>query len=245
MEFPPANIPASKARAKRREADWRRQLYRAFVYATGQDPATAEELLAELERREREGPDFMRERPGSVIAEAPRVPLDGNELARLACRFRVLCRRSWTTKDSGKHRGVISRTAADVFLALVYLARKYGRVFPSYAGLMHLAMCCRQSVATALAELERLGFITRIRRIRRITTPLGFTTRQITNAYLVHEPRTGLGLMAMTLFATESSFWTPSDPDFHSKRADDDLAEPDAPQEVPRPGRGGLGWGVA
>jgi hypothetical protein len=45
-------------------------------------------------------------------------------------------------------------------------------------------MCCKQSVVTALADLERLGFVTRIRRIRRVTTPLGFTMRQITNAYL-------------------------------------------------------------
>jgi hypothetical protein len=69
---------------------------------------------------------------------------------------------------------------------------------------LRLAMCCRQSVVTALADLERLGFITRIRRIRRVTTPLGFTTRQITNAYDVHEPRSGLGLLAMGLFTTES-----------------------------------------
>ena len=57
---------------------------------------------------------------------------------------------------------------------------------------------------TALADLERLGFVTRIRRIRRIMTPLGFTTRQITNAYRVHEPASGL------VFATESSYSTPS-----------------------------------
>jgi hypothetical protein len=35
------------------------------------------------------------------------------------------------------------------------------------------------------ADLERLGFVTRVRRIRQIKTPLGFTTRQITNAYRV------------------------------------------------------------
>jgi hypothetical protein len=57
-------------------------------------------------------------------------------------------------------------------------------------------MCCRQSVVTALGDLERLGFVTRIRRIRQIQTPLGFTTRQITNAYRVHEPASGLGLLA-------------------------------------------------
>jgi hypothetical protein len=50
--------------------NWRRQLARAFVYMSDQHPEQAAELLAEYERREREGPDFMRQRPGSVIAEA-------------------------------------------------------------------------------------------------------------------------------------------------------------------------------
>src|SRR5262249_33459095 len=83
---------AATARAKAREADWRRQLARAFVYMTGQHPERADELLAEYERREREGPDFMRQRPGSVIAEAPLVTLDRNERIRLMGRFRALSR---------------------------------------------------------------------------------------------------------------------------------------------------------
>jgi hypothetical protein len=84
-------------------------------------------------------------------------------------------------------------------------------------------MCCKQSVVTAIADLELLGFVTRIRRIRRITTPLGFTTRQITNAYVVQEPKNGLGLVAATLFATESNSWTPSTAKFHSKKEDDEF----------------------
>jgi hypothetical protein len=131
---------------------------------------------------------------------------------RLVWKFRMLTRRSWVAKETGKHRGVITRTAESVFGALMYLTEKYGQVFPSLEGLAHLAMCCKQSVVTAIADLERLGFVTRIRRIRQILTPLGFTTRQITNAYRVHEPRSGLGLLAMGLFATESSYSTPSLP---------------------------------
>jgi hypothetical protein len=57
---------------------------------------------------------------------------------------------------------------------------------------------------------QLLGFVIRIRRIRRIMTPLGFTTRQITNAYVVHEPKRGLGLLATLVFATESNCWTAS-----------------------------------
>lgn len=171
MNFPRTAGQAGRARAKAREADWRRQLARAFVYATGQSPGEAAELLAEYERREREGPDFMRQRPGSVIAEAPLVTLDRNERMRLVWKFRMLTRRSWVTKDTGKHRGVITRTAESVFGALMYLTEKYGRLFPSLEGLAHLAMCCKQSVVTALADLERLGFITRIRRIRQVRAP--------------------------------------------------------------------------
>jgi hypothetical protein len=212
---------AARARAKAREADWRRQLARAFVYATGQTPEAADQLLAEYERRERAGPDFMRIRPGSVIADAPVVTLDRNERIRLIGKFRALTRRSWVAKESGRHRGIITRTAESVFGALLYLVEKYGRVFPSLEGLAHLGMCCKQSVVTALADLERLGFVTRIRRIRRIMTPLGFTTRQITNAYRVHAPASGIGFIAMTLFATESNSWTPSEAKFFPKSATD------------------------
>jgi hypothetical protein len=109
-----------------------------------------------------------------------------------------------------KERGIITRTAESVFGALLYLTEKYGRVFPSLEGLAHLAMCCKQSVVTALADLERLGFVTRIRRVRRVDTPLGFRTVQITNAYRIHEPSSELGLLATLVFATESNCWTAS-----------------------------------
>src|SRR5262245_42865850 len=124
MGFAGVASTATRARAKAREADWRRQLARAFVYATGQSPEAADELLAEYERREREGPDFMRQRPGSVVAEAPLITLDRNERIRLMGRFRALSRRSWVAKDTGKHRGVITRTAESVFGALLYLVEK-------------------------------------------------------------------------------------------------------------------------
>ncbi len=53
-------------------------------------------------------------------------------------------------------------------------------------------------VTENLADLEALGFVTRI---RRISTPLGFTTRQITNAYRVHEPARVLGLIDLVFLS--------------------------------------------
>jgi hypothetical protein len=120
-----------RARAKRREADWRAQLARALQYALGKSPEQAEELIAECEQLEQEGPDFMRQRPGSVITEAPMVKLGRETRRRLWGKFRTLCRRSWQAKAPGKHRGAITRAMEATFLALMYLAEKYGRVYPS------------------------------------------------------------------------------------------------------------------
>jgi hypothetical protein len=203
----------TRARATRREADWRRQLAQALAYAINQSSEQAEELIAEYERRERAGPDFLRQRPGSVIADAPVVNLDRNERVRMIVQFRALCRRTWVNKETGRHRGAVSRTCEAVFGALLYLATKYGKVYPSLTGLAHLAMCCRASVVTAIADLEhKLGFVTRIRRLRTIKTPLGFETVQETNAYVLHRPTKGLGLLAVALFASspESNFQPPS-----------------------------------
>jgi hypothetical protein len=90
-----------RARNKRREADWRAQLARALQYALGKSPELVEELIAEYERREQEGPEFMRQRPDSSITAAPMVNLDRNERIRLVTKFRTLCRRSWEAKAPG------------------------------------------------------------------------------------------------------------------------------------------------
>jgi hypothetical protein len=65
-------------------------------------------------------------------------------------------------------------------------------------------------VVTALDDLEQPRFVTRIRHLRQIKTPLGFTTRQITNAYRLHEPASGFALLCSLVFASESNSWTPS-----------------------------------
>jgi len=46
------------------------------------------------------------------------------------------------------------------------------------------------------------GTATAAYQIRRVETPLGFKVVQITNAYRVHEPASGLGLLASVLFAS-------------------------------------------
>jgi hypothetical protein len=193
-------------RQQSRAADWNQQLARAYAYQVerANSPEAAAALEAEYQQRMAEGPDFLHYRRKSDFMEAPEITLDRNARARLMTNFRAMRRSSWETKAKGKHSGIISRTAVSVFEAIMYLAQKYGRVFPSLEGLMHLACCCKQSVVTALGDLERLGFITRHRRRKIIITPLGRKTVQATNAYEVHEPKTGIGRLALALFVQKS-----------------------------------------
>jgi hypothetical protein len=127
--------------------------------------------------------------------------------------FYTMTRSGWVAKAKGKHRGLLSRCAEEVFKALVYLAGKFDRLFPSLKGLAYLARCCPASVSTALDQLEAFGIVTRHRRLKRVMTPLGFKTVQNTNAYEIHPPNTGLGKLAVAVFgvekpmdATESNF---------------------------------------
>jgi hypothetical protein len=221
---------APRTRAQNRSAEWQRELARAYAYQVRQaSPEEAAELHAEYERRMSEGPDFARYRRGSSFAEAPLVRIDRNERVRLMTKFRAIARGSWKAKSPGRHRGAITRTAEAVFEALMYLASKYDRLFPSLEGLGHLAMCCKQSVVTAIEDLERLGFVTRHRRIRRVPTPLGFKVVQTTNAYEVHEPNRGLGWLAAVLFAgkaTGSNYSSASGHVFFKKETADEETEP-------------------
>jgi hypothetical protein len=142
--------PATKPtpRAKGRAADWQRQLARAFLYVHGR--AQTPEEAAELERfyaaALAEGPDFTRCRSKSEFKDAPKLNLDRNAISRMMVTFYTLCRNGWVAKDKGKHRGLLSRCAEDVFKALIYLAGKFDRLFPSLKGLAYLALlpCVRQ-----------------------------------------------------------------------------------------------------
>jgi hypothetical protein len=60
----------------------------------------------------------------SAAARAPLVTLDRNERMRLVHQFRMLARRSWVSKETGKHRGVITRTAESVFGTRMCLTEK-------------------------------------------------------------------------------------------------------------------------
>jgi hypothetical protein len=62
-----------------------------------------------------------------------------------------------------------------------------GTIVVSYRGLMRLCHCARETVAGALAVLERLGLVGRIkRRIKVAWHNGGSASRQLSNAYTLH-----------------------------------------------------------
>lgn len=198
-------------------ADHAAALGRAYAYAMqlARTDDEREEATRAYEHRMAEGPDFTRARSKSDFREPPPHKLDRNEVARLKVAFDTMCRGMWRVKDAGRHRGAISRTTRDVFHALLFLAQRHNRLFPSLARLATLAQCCTQSVVTALARLEEFGFLTRHRRLKRLRGVMGLETAQDTNAYEVHWPRRGWGVIGLDLFGTvaDSKSWRANSPE--------------------------------
>jgi hypothetical protein len=64
-----------------------------------------------------------------------------------------------------------------------------GAIVVSYTGLQRLTRVARATVAGAVAALERLGVLTRIRRRVRVAWGAAVASRQATSAYALH-PRT-------------------------------------------------------
>ena len=90
-------------------------------------------------------------------------------------------------------------------------------MFPSLVGLGILATRSKQTVLNAIKVLEFYGVVTRIRRIKRISSPFGMKTVQDTNAYSLQEPN-AFGESAYRLFqgGSESRNQAARKPDSYS-----------------------------
>jgi hypothetical protein len=223
----PAGPENEGVRARRRAANWRHGLAKQFAYAAGRARGADEQARVweayeeELER----GPDFARYHGDSEFREAPRITADRNALARIRVKLVAIANGSWATKEKGKHAGLVRRTTIAVFDALCSLAKKHGRVFPSHRGIAYLAKCSKNTVISALKQLQFFGFVTVRRRVKRLRTELGLRTVQDTNAYVVQEPN-AWGEKALRLFtalprpATESNKWEARNFNFLPKSAE-------------------------
>ena len=120
-------------------------------------------------------------------------------------------RKSWACRKKGKHGGTLGTVAIELLRTLLYVIKKHdGRLYPSYETLAVLTRKSRQAIITAMQVLERMGFVTIHKRIKRIQTPLGPRVVQDSNAYEFHLPTKGLGALAMQVFCPPSSEYNKS-----------------------------------
>jgi hypothetical protein len=109
----------------------------------------------------------MRGRREKVFGPGRSVPLDRNAKARIMAYARAWGARH---RQSGQHRGPITRAFLEVLEALLwgFHNSRDGRCFPSYETIAAKAECARSTVAEALKVLEWAGVVTWVHRIARI-----------------------------------------------------------------------------
>ena len=102
-----------------------------------------------------------------VFGPGRAVPLDGNAKARIQAYARAWSGRN---RQSGQHKGPITRASLDVLQALLwgFHNARTGCCFPSYEAIADKADCARSTVAEALKALEWAGVLTWAHRIARI-----------------------------------------------------------------------------
>jgi hypothetical protein len=140
------------ARSKRREAQWRADLTRAWGYWRGKAHSEHEaaRVDASFEEQLAEGPDFIRYHRGSDFREAPKVHLDGNAVAKLMATYRAIERGSWKTKAKGKHGGALGRPALRLLETFLFVLYRPGKALClSYDSIAAAAMQKSASTATS------------------------------------------------------------------------------------------------
>jgi hypothetical protein len=192
---PPPGSTRNKA------AEWHSEAYRAAAECENLYRAEAEKIDAELAARG--AGKFRRE---SGFKNPPKNNLDRNFVARVWFVAKVIEQKSWNCRAKGKHGGLTGTVGLEVLRTLLFVIKKVdGRLYPSLEAIAKLSRKSKQAVVTAIKLLERMGFITVHRRVKRIRTPHGVRVVQDSNAYEFHLPVAGLGALAMAVFCSRPS----------------------------------------
>jgi hypothetical protein len=123
---------------------------------------------------------------GSVAG--PVVPMSRKQAAQL---WHAARRWDRETHQSGRHGGIIGRTALNVLYVLAFDFLNYttGRLDPGHDAIAAKVGCCPRTVGTALAKLRTLGMLGWLRRCEEERDAEGrFRLRQRTNAYALLPP---------------------------------------------------------
>jgi hypothetical protein len=194
----PRGRPAPALRAKRRFKEWKTEIGRDLAEQSAKARTSEEAAFAQqaYEAKLASGPDWMRYRGDSKIMDAPEVRISDELEARILKRFEKTVRLA-LRYPAGVPAKVLTALKGGaiwrVLGCLLRLAKKFGRVFPSLAGLASraAAACAGQTAHNAKEALVELGFLTKHRRVQEIETPHGRKIVQDRNAYEIHLPAEG------------------------------------------------------
>ncbi len=207
-----APAAARPIRCKRRFLEWHDRAYRTAAELRRRHQSQAEEIDAALAEEIERGPDFLEWHRGSLFTSPPKNNLDRNYIARIWFVAQMIERKSWACKKKHARGGHLGTVAIELLRVLLYVIKKTdGRLYPSYETLAVLSRKSKQAIITAMQVLERMGFVTIHKRIKRIQTPFGPRVVQDSNAYEFHLPTKGIGRLAMAVFCPSSSESTKSD----------------------------------
>lgn len=190
----PSTPAIRSARSRNRAAAWRRDIsqWREFQLGRARTDIERQSIEREYTERMEQGPDFTAHHPKSTFNEPPLQKISDDQRRELLRAFDAVRRWSWI--NGRKARGqAISRAYREVLSALIALAQRHGRVFPSYERLAAMACCSRSTVWRAINWLRAWGLLDWERRLKRATTRLGTKVQQTSNAYRIAENLAALG----------------------------------------------------
>jgi Helix-turn-helix domain len=189
------------ARSRNRAAAWSYDLAQWRRYQLAQHPTRGEAIDAEYARLVEQGPSFLQYREGSSFTEAPACKITRDDRAKMVHAFDLVRTGLW--KHGRRSRAqAVSRAYKEVLSAVLAFGIKYGRAYPSLATLAAMCCCSVRTVQRALDWLRLFGFLTWIKRLTRVRTPLGSTAcRQTSNGYRLTARLSGLSAMALNVFS--------------------------------------------
>jgi hypothetical protein len=202
---PAAAAPAPVIiRATARAAQWSAGIYRAYSYLSARfkEPWQLAELDKKFQQTVEDGPDFLKVRREAEFIAVPVVAYSPAAAAEIMKQAREIERETYACREKGKHGGGIGRTGMlllEWFCFVMWPMAKNG-MYPSLAYIAKGARMSKETVTEAMKTLELFGFLTVMRRRKRVQTPFGIKQVQDTNAYVLNLAK-GLGALALAVFS--------------------------------------------
>lgn len=199
-QLPPHALQA--IRSTRKLAQWKAGISQAYAYLSGRthDPQEQGWLDLHHEQIMQDKPDFARVRRTATFAAAPVIIYNQAAAAEIMKQAREIERSSYAARAAGKHGGSLGRQALALlewFCFVMWPKARHG-MFPSLAHIATQTRMNKDTVVAASRTLELFGFLTVMRRRKRVQTAFGVKQVQDTNAYVLNLAK-GLGALALTV----------------------------------------------